>query len=286
MNINQNFIEDVVSSFHAAICARGNLCQVSKSELTVEFYKKHVYQELYALRYVPAYYFEYCVLVDELKKRIGKNFGFLNIKSFGCGLSQDYYALRDNLPDNSFEYIGFDSVKWSSQKYMPPTGNNHKFIFKNVGNLVKEDIDNTDVFIFPKSIGDIKNGGIEIINNISKLISNSKNDRIFFLNSFITRGRNSPLDLAAFKIIHKSLLAAGFKTKDNVDKTFYKHDGITTGKSIGLRAINSGFLYPDKRIGCEELDESDNECRSCPVPMSPIFTNGYMAYQIMEYSRQ
>lgn len=285
MNIDRQFIESVVNSFHTEISARNNLCQVARSELTVEFYKKHVYQELYALRYIPAYYFEYCVLVDELKKRLSKNRGELNIISFGCGLSPDYYAFRDNLPSGSFRYTGFDSVQWSSQKHMPPVGNDHKFIFENIANIQFNDISHGDVFVFPKSIGDIKRGGVKILEHIGNTISKSEKQKIYFLNSYITRGRNSPIDIAAFKIIHNKLSSTGFETDDKVDKTYYMHDGKTIDKAIGLRAIDIDFLYPEKRIECDAMDESDQECRSCPVPMSPIFTNGYMAYQIMEYKK-
>lgn len=193
MKINRSLISEIVDNFFDAINSREDLCKISRSEHTLEFYKQHAYQELYALRFLPAYYFEYCVLAEKLYGRVRQNYSHLNIASFGCGLSPDYYALRDNLHKVTFSYTGFDAVQWSSQKHMPAVGSNHQFVFKSVQNITAHELSNIDVFVFPKSIGDIRNSGENVIEALAQKIASTKKDKIFFLNSYVTRSFNKPI---------------------------------------------------------------------------------------------
>lgn len=283
MFVDQNFISDVVNNFHDVITARPDLCLAAKSELNLDAYKRKAFQELYALRYIPAYYFEYCVLANELNDRIANRNQPINVFSLGCGLSPDYYALRDNLDKCNFNYFGLDVVLWSSRQHMPAVGVNYSFIHKSVSNLNSNDICDADVFVFPKSIGDIrdsKEGALDVVANV---ISKTKKNSLFFLNSYITKEKNKPLDLAGFKVIHNALLAAGFTTSDDVDKTFYLNSKSEKGALI---SINNGFVYPDgKRVSCSKQSVKDPDCKECPVPKSPIFTNQFMSFHLMEYVR-
>lgn len=287
MIVDRSFVKEVVDNFHTAITSREELCKIARSEHKLEFYKKKAYQELYALRFIPAYYFEYCVLADQLHDRVKKDYKGLNIASFGCGLSPDYYALRDNLDGIKFTYTGFDAIEWSSQSHMPKVDSNHQFIFQNVEKIEQKKIDKTDVFVFPKSIGDIRNSGDKVIETLANKIAATKKKRIFFLNSYVTRSFNKPIDLKDFEGIHIILLEAGFKCNDDPSKAFYRHDGVTENKPIGLRKINYEFVYPpNKEVTCDQEDKTDEICAMCIVPKSPIFTNQYMSFQILEYVRE
>ncbi|MFZ2161895.1 MAG: hypothetical protein WAW02_06720 [Sideroxyarcus sp.] len=287
MNINQAFIVEVVDNFYGVLSARKDLCKISRSEHTVEFYKKHAYQELYALRFIPAYYFEYCVLAEELYGHVKGNYTQLNIASFGCGLSPDYYALRDNLNEVKFTYRGYDAVEWSSQKHMPKTAKNHQFTFECVQKIKQDELENMDVFVFPKSIGDIRNSGDKVIETLADKIAATKKDKIFFLNSYVTRSLNKPIDLKDFGAIHSAMLMAGFKTTDDPNRTYYRHDGVTKDKPIGLRKIEYEFVYPPgKKITCDHKDDADEICNLCIVPKNPIFTNQYMSFQLLEYTKK
>lgn len=281
MNVNQQFILDVVGNFHKALSERADLCKDCRSEFNVGFYKKKAYQELYGARYIPAYYFEYCVLASLLYERVRERYRHLNVTSLGCGLSPDYYALEDNLEEVAFSYTGYDQVEWSSQKHMPSPGSNHHFVFENITNLSASQIAETDVYVFPKSIGDI---GTETIEELASKIGATKRNTLFFLNSYVTKEYNRSFDHAVFLPIHKELLDKGFTCKDDPEKTFFRK-GRSGGP--GLRGINSGFLYPqEKIIACTKKEDGDQVCDECLAAKQPIFTNRFMCFSLLEYERK
>lgn len=287
MQIDRTFIYEVVNNFFNQIESRDDLCKISKTEHTLEFYKKPAYQELYALRFIPAYYFEYCVLADKLYSRVKRDYTHLNIASFGCGLSPDYYALKDNLREIKFNYSGFDAVEWRSQNHMPKVESNHQFIFKCVQNIRVQELHDMDVFVFPKSIGDIRDSGDDVIETLAQKIASTPKRRIFFLNSYVTHSFNKPIDVKDFSAIHSALTKAGFNCDDDHSITFFEHDGINIDKNIGLRKINNEFVYPpNKEVTCGEFDSTDEICAECIVPKSPIFTNQFMSFQILEYTKK
>lgn len=287
MNIDRNFIEQVVDSFHDALTARDDLCKTCQAEYHIEFYKKKAYQELYALRFLPAYYFEYCVLAEELYNRVKDDYEHLKILSLGCGLSPDYYAFNDNLGSIGFTYVGYDAVEWTSQRYMPKTGNNHRFVFRNIEKISEEVIADIDVFVFPKSIGDIENGSNGLIAAFGDKVAAVGKDRVFFLNSYVTRGFDNPVDKSLFKTIHNSLLQAGYSTKDDPNDSFYRNDGQTKNTPIGLRKLHYEFIYPEGRsIACNRIDLREDVCKECMVPKRPILTNQYMSFAALEYRKQ
>lgn len=287
MNINKDFIDQVVNSFHGELTARPDLCKTCQAEYSMNFYQRKAYQELYALRFLPAYYFEYCALARMLHERAKKyNYEHLKIISLGCGLSPDYYAFRDNLPPIEFTYYGYDAVEWTSRQHMPEVGDNHNFIFDNAENISENDLSDIDVFVFPKSIGDIENNSRGLIEKFGQKVAKTGKDRIFFLNSYVTKRFNAPADRNIFRTIHESLLDQGYQTSDNPENSYYLHPGDTTNKPIGLRKIHHNFVYPDgKSITCNKMQPSQDICNECMVPRKPILTNQYMSYSILEYIR-
>lgn len=287
MIVNGAFIEDVVNSFHKQITARKNLCATCRTEHNLEFYRQHAYQELYALRYLPAYYFEYCVLANLLYRRVQGDYDSLNIASLGCGLSPDYYAFKDNLKTIDFSYLGYDATQWSTQKHMPEAGKNLNFIFKSVQAITPEELKGIDVYVFPKSIGDIRSSGKNVLEDFAGKVVSTTKSRLFFLISYVSAGFDSPVDTSDFQVIHKKLVESGFQTEDDPKSSFISHDNITKTRPLGLRKINKGFLYPnDKFISCNEHKKEDAICKSCMVPRKPILYNSYMSFQLLEYIKQ
>ncbi|OAI11754.1 hypothetical protein A1507_19695 [Methylomonas koyamae] len=279
MIVNSNFIRELVNSFHNNLLCHNDWCEAANFEPTNDFYKKKIYQKIYALRYLPAYYFEYCVLANELYNRIKNDYIFINVASFGCGLAPDYYALKDNLRNINFTYIGYDAVEWSTKHLMPTPQNNFSFALKHVNNISQNTLDNIDVYIFPKSIGDIENSTKGTIKRLATSIASTPKERLFFLNSYVNNTINISQDLTIFKEIHNTLTSAGFATKDNVDRTHY----MGSQYHIGLRAINNDFIYPNNKfIACED-EGSKTECRNCSVIKRPILNNDYMDYHLIEY---
>lgn len=284
MNVSSNFINEVVVSFFNDLNENGFRCDRCQSNFSISSYKSPAYQKLYALRYLPAYYFEYCVLASRLNERVRGDYDNLNIVSFGCGLSPDYYALKDNLNEVNFSYTGIDAVQWSSQQLMPKRGDNYRFEMKNAATVPDDLIENADVFIFPKSIGDI-DGSVGIDGLASRIGSLGKN-RIFFLNSFVTKSFNNPVDVSVFGKIHNSLCEAGYSTNDDHRTSYHLSESSANVGVIGLRKIHWDFIYPSGfDISCNDENSQEIECQNCMVPKKPIYTNQYMAFSILEYVR-
>lgn len=286
MIINRNFIDHLLEAFHGAFVEEDNWCEVSGLNPDIEIYGKHKYQKLYALKYLPAYYFEYCVLASKLHMRLCKNDqDDISIASLGCGLSPDYYALLHNLTDKNFTYHGYDAYEWKMKELMPEVEDNYSFIWSSIRRLTEEQISQYDAFIFPKSIGDINDSSklctppIDIIDTFASVLAKTSKDRIYFLNSFVSKEVQNTPHVKLFEKIHNKLIESGFTCSDNYKETFYRGQK----KGQGLKGIDYDFHYNSEYfIHCEDEDES---CRYCNVTKSPILTNKFMDYQILEYSR-
>lgn len=287
MEYNAEFIEELLGSFHGSFMGDyDEWCKIAKHEPSGNHYGNEKYQKLYALRYFPAYYLEYCFLASSLRRRVDGHYDYLKIYSFGCGLAPDYYALRDNLGDIAFDYQGFDHFPWPTQPLVPLPDANFGFSHETITNLKVSDIKNVDVFVFPKSIGDIASSDVDAMTDVAKLIASSPKSRIFFLNSYVATGNGyytSP-DVKFFKVIHDALLGAGFKTDDSWNTT--KCEGsMSQSGGVGLRTVHYKFSYPDEYIVVCGNQEDVPLCNICNVIKRPILTNRFMDYQLMEYYR-
>lgn len=280
MIIKTKFIDEMLQQFFSSFDNEQDWCEVSGSNPNIDAYGKHKYQKLYCLKYLPAYYFEYCALASKLHDRLNANDqDEICVASFGCGLSPDYYALEHNLGNKKFKYEGFDAFEWSMRKLMPDVGDNFNFNLSNVMRLRDDEINKYDVFIFPKSIGDINDSSGEAIQHLANVISNSVKKRIYFLNSYVSKDIQNISHINLFEIIHERLIESGFSTSDDHRKTFYS--GNRLGQ--GLKGINYNFNY-DSNF-CIVCKDEDHSCRGCNVVKSPILTNKFMDFQILEYIR-
>ena len=282
MNIDKSFIRNIVDSFYASIISDENRCDVASMEPINDTYNYETYQKVYALKYIPAYYFEYCKLADLLRyKCFSNNYNSINIASIGCGLSPDYYALLNNLQGINFSYIGFDATSWKMQYLMPPKNQNFLFKNKSVLDITDKELSDIDVYIFPKSLGDIAKSNNFAINKLASLIASTNKNHLFFLNSFASLNYTKPQDVYLFNDIHKMLLKNGFETNDNFEELKYIGE-----RESGLRSCDSDFEYPnDKFIACN-YKGTKNLCNNCKVVSDPILTNRYMSFQLLEYKRQ
>lgn len=270
----------MLQQFFDAFESENDWCEVSGLNPNVDVYGKHKYQKLYCLKYLPAYYFEYCILASKLHNRLKTNDqDEICVASLGCGLSPDYYSLEHNLGNKKFKYEGFDGFEWSMRKLMPEVGDNYNFNRLNVMRLSEHDISLYDVFIFPKSIGDINDSSDEAIQHLADVISNSVKNRIYFLNSYVSKDNQNVSHVDLFEVIHKRLIDSGFSTSDDHRATFYV--GSHVGQ--GLRGINYNFNYDS--AFCIKCKDEESRCIGCNVVKSPILTNKFMDYQILEYTR-
>ncbi|WP_134929252.1 hypothetical protein [Pseudomonas protegens] len=287
MEYNAKFIDELLASFHSSFLDDyEDWCKIARYEPSGNHYMSKMFQGLYALRYFPAYYLEYCILADLLREKVESDYEYLNIYSFGCGLAPDYYAFRDNLRDIAFDYHGYDHFSWSTQKLMPLPDVNFSFTNDTILNLKVSDIEDVDVFVFPKSIGDIAASDVNAMSEIAKLIASTSKERIFFLNSFVSSGNGYKIssDVRFFKYVHDALIESGFSTNEQWDQT-YCWGGTPEDGSVGLRKIHYDFCYPDKyMIECGRKEDV-TLCNGCNVVKKPILSNRFIDYQIMEYSR-
>lgn len=287
MRVSRKFIEDTVMSYHASFSADKNWCNISALAPVNTSYAKRKYQKIYALRFIPAYYFEYCALASLLRSRLNAlKIKDVKIASFGCGLCPDYYALEENLLGIDFEYVGFDRVHWSTQDLMPAKGDNFSFRVELADGLDEGEIDDFDVFIFPKSIRDIADSDDEALVDLARSLSGSPKKRIFFMNSFVcTKGQRS-LDTPYFTVIHDALLEAGFSCQDDHKETFYRKKPGSDKSYAALISINNNFVYPGQGfVVCPERGSMD-DCETCNVVKRPIFSNEFMDYQLLEYVKE
>lgn len=284
MVVSWQFINKMVMSYHASFMGDNDWCSIATLPPVNGSYFIQKYQKLYALRFLPAYYFEYCALADALRLRLGsRNISSVNVASFGCGLAPDYYALKDNLQGVSFTYVGIDQSQWPTQGLMPAKGANYSFKHDYVYDLTAKDLKDYDVFVFPKSIRDIYESKATALSSLAKSIASSPKKRLFFLNSFVcTKGLRS-LDADLFNVIHDRLVSAGFVCQDNNAVTSYLPHPQTGDKFAWLATIDSGFYYPNAgRIVCASRGKK-SDCGVCNVVKSPIFSNEFMDYQFLEY---
>lgn len=277
MNINTRFIENVVNSFHRSLLKDGLLCEFSSVTPDNANYNNQTYQKLYALKYYPAYYFEYSCLAEELQHRLSHaRKSNIDILSLGSGLYPDYFSLEHNL-SASFSYTGYDACNWPTTNLLPNTPRNINLINRSIDTLTTNDLSKYDVFIFPKSIGDIATSAD--IKMLGDKIAQTSKKTIYFLNSFIIRENiNNNEQVSLFEKIHLSLINAGYTTTDDHKNTY--HQGK---ENTALWRINNGFVYPSNISLCDNKDE---ECpHHCNVCHSPILTNKYMGYQLLEYNK-
>ena len=283
MNYNSDFVNEVLANFHASFLEdKDRWCNIANIGPEGDNYRKKSYQKLYILRYFPAYYLEYCILAEALRRRLGSDCSGVKIASLGCGICSDYFALRDNLTGIPFQYVGYDRCEWSTQNLIPEVKeSNFSFEFFTTHDFELGDLNDIDVFVFPKSIGDIEaDGGL---GHLTKVIASTKKNRIFFLNSYVSNGTEiKSANAGYFKRIHDALVTEGFNTEDEVDSTTWK--GATFGD--GLRKICWDFCYPNEYlVECKDKGSTE-QCSSCGVVKRPVMTNKFMEYQFLEYIRE
>lgn len=282
MNYDGNFVVSLLDSFHVSFEEnRSTWCEISGTSPEGHNYKRWSYQKLYTLRYFPAYYLEYCVLAEELNDRLKNHQQKITVASFGCGICADYFALQDNLEGIAFDYVGYDIFKWTQKKLIPrTTGPNFSFNHFTTDSFKNGDLDDIDVFFFPKSIGDIQAGGG--LEHLANVISSTTKKRIFFLNSYVSNGSETKSENAGyFQLIHDKLTSAGFKTSDDVGGSRWLGDEF----GDGLKKVCSDFNYPEEYfISCSQQGKFPR-CSSCGVVKRPVMTNRFMDFNLLEYSR-
>ena len=170
-----SFLESVFADFSSSIKNMDRLCSLK----TLSFlnsntpdYSNRVIQQLYLLRYAPAYISEYEAFYEALIDLEGSP-SFLRIFSIGSGSGLDYYGAyraikKKGLPSDFLYYSGIDVIDW----YYRTTLDNHRYYF------YKQDVTRLhylpdrfiNVLFFPKSISEFSN---ESFSKLLEVISNT-----------------------------------------------------------------------------------------------------------------
>ena len=137
----------------------------------------------YALRYFYAYIAEYINMFLDLLY-LGLPVSEIKVLSIGCGAKIDIWSLQEALKiqrvERNIQYTGVDKEDWGHDGYCPSTENhvNETTIYNQFAGdfLSKEKLD-YDVYLFPKSIGDIYFFDDES-NDFSKIIAAFKEGQI------------------------------------------------------------------------------------------------------------
>lgn len=246
-------------------------------------YENLAYRAFYTLKYFPAYLVEYFFIYKKIRSLFKFDFEQKSILSIGCGSGIDYYAIRNLMGNENFKYTGVDIHEW---EYRPEV-TNAQFYDTGIESITEEQIADTDVFIFPKSIANMS----PYINNFAKKILNKGKDEIIIGYSFCT---HTDTDSVHGKL-EAEQLHNFLKSKYNMDENSTGPDTCMVWKSEeykGLRSIHQDFVYPEKMKKALEdfkeqcLSSDDAKCVSCNEKSFPILTTKYGAFAYKKYIRK
>jgi len=170
-----SFLESVFTDFSSSIKNTDRLCSLKTLSFlnsSTPDYSNRMIQQLYLLRYAPAYISEYEAFYNALMDLEGSP-SFLRIFSIGSGSGLDYYGAyraikKKGLPSDTLYYSGIDAIDW----YYRTTLDNHRYCF------YKQDVTRLhflpdrfiNVLLFPKSICEFSD---ESFSRLLKVISST-----------------------------------------------------------------------------------------------------------------
>jgi len=178
----------IFEDFRISLAEIGRCC--SLKDITylggnIPDYSKPEIQQLYLLKYFPAYLIEYYDIYNEIIKLEFLSTPF-HILSIGTGCGIDYWGLEfalRNYEMNSADYAyytGIDKVNW---RYREKFENKDcSYINQDITRWEKLDRDNYDIIIFPKSIGEFSQRDFQKLLSIMKH-SNFKSPKMIIASS-------------------------------------------------------------------------------------------------------
>jgi len=283
---------EIFKGFLESIERNDGLCPVKGLRydgMRLPDYTDLMVQQLYLLRYFPAYLVEYFdIYRDILKnKRFKKSFRVLSV---GCGCGLDYYALELALQKKgttcaeTVYYTGVDKIEWA---YSNDFGNEDFKIllcdFIGIGDVNKIQDKAFDIIIFPKSIGEFSDS------DFKSLIKQFKNStfpkkEIYIISSIRKEYTAIDQDRMANLLICLENEHGYDSNKPKTEYIYYKN-------SAGLRKDFYDFVYPDEifyflnkldskcptQLRNKQFCESD--CQQNLNNKRPILKNDHIRYQ-------
>ncbi|VUT00291.1 hypothetical protein [Klebsiella spallanzanii] len=260
-------------------------CNLNTNGFSYENYQSKVNQQKYIIKYYGAYFCElYGMFGKFLNSYTEKD---LNILSIGCGSGVDCEALNRVCIDQNRvvnkRYVGIDIVDWNYR----PDFQWSSFKTISASNLDSSDVENVDLFVFPKSLTELPEDiRVHIGNTITTY---SKKDIIYFINTYVTNNPTNPdcVDgISQFSKINKILNDNSWECSSEPSVYYYKKDSGWLGYNFDF------FKIPDEVSEfVSELKDSCNNhnnskmCLDCDIDFWPIFTSKYLAYNLLIYTR-
>ena len=291
-------LSDVFVDFEQELSSMDRFCELKGISFDwghVPDYDNIHIQQLYLLRYFPAYLVEYYLIYRKLI-----SYDFLNhfkVFSLGCGAYLDFYGLFYALQDHgtaeqaaSFSYKGLDKTKW---RYKEDLGVSHcHFVNAHINQWNSLDADDYNVIILPKSIGELSERTFKHLQTML-LHSNFTENNIVLISSIMQQ--HSPTDMCRFETIANVLTAnLGFKNLDNNRTYFHIRDA---GNGFGLSNCCEDFYYPDEvKLSLENLldrcpkfrkqkESCEDDCSDI-LNRNPILTASHIQFQINRFTRE
>ena len=273
----QDSLKKIYADFQANLklmSDRCELCDVSFVQGRTPNYESLAQQNLYLLRYFSAYLFEYHAAYKKLQDAKFLD-GDPRITSLGCGSGIDGAAA--DFVYKKYTYRGIDRVRWGQwfAKESPCIGDAGAFV------PVSD-----NVFVFPKSLGELPDG---VVNTLACKLPKTSAKKICIINS--RRKADAP-DGAACKKILKGFESAGSMSFSKIEirplsseKTGFKSDKpwfnyppeitqtiSTLSQTCPSRTKCPQGTGPDAQ--CNRLGKN-KLCRNGGVPMqwNPVFSD-------------
>ncbi|OIJ16354.1 hypothetical protein BKP37_06425 [Anaerobacillus alkalilacustris] len=242
-------------------------------------------QQLYLLRYFPAYVFEYYRI---FKKVIEFNHVDTPYKvlSIGVGSLLDYYGLELAMKEVGLNvqeyayYTGVDKVDWM---YKDSLGNHDcTFIAGDINQITPTILEEFNIIIFPKSIGEFPETAFQDLMSLLEKVNFSER-KIVLISSI--RDSQLTIDKDRFKnIVNLFGTSQGLSDLDPQTDYYYFKDH-------SIRDLNDYFTYPEHirrflinlQEQCKSYDPTSHLCvAECEnyLNKSPILRTRLIKYQI------
>lgn len=260
-------------------------CDLNTNGFSYENYQSKVNQQKYIIKYYGAYF---CELYGMFKKFLNSFSGNeLNILSIGCGSGVDCEALNRACIDSNRiidkKYMGIDIVNW----HYRPDFNWSSFKTINADAINSSDVEDVDLFVFPKSLTELS---IKTREHIGYIIAScSKKNTIHIINTYVTNYPANPNNvdgISQFGTIHYALNNNAWTCTSSPTEYYYKTNDGWLGYDFAF------FKIPDEVSEfVSELKDSCNNhnnskaCIDCNIDFQPIFKSRYLAYNLLMYTR-
>ncbi|MBT3817536.1 MAG: hypothetical protein HOE80_03765 [Candidatus Magasanikbacteria bacterium] len=265
-------------------------------------YTDSLRQADYLLRYYGMYFTSYYATYRRFLRKYEAIFSQkrLHILSIGTGSGIDFFALNRAIEDlllenkikrrQQYHYTGIDPVAWN---YQPIST---KFHFKQIDikKLTPQDIENVDLFIFPRSLSDIERTDPLSLTRLARLVSNHTNrDRLFFINSYVVQNSldkgKKVFGVNAFCSLIKSFTQHGWR---NVNCKPQDHCGIIPKYSTlsdlpfyGIPDRLTDILGINLKDECKHKKQGAFSCNFCKEQLYIMRKLNNIAFHIHELQR-